>query len=410
MVVPTPPAAEVRSYEQKADLYIKALCACQPDRRTGSAGNRAATEFFARTARDWGYAVDTAPFPCLDHIAGDVSLRGVERSFPVRIGPYSPPCELTAPLGAVSTVEELEACSCRGKILLLTGEICAEPLMPKNFPFYNPEHHRKIYALLEAKAPAAVISAPGRNPALIGAVYPYPLIEDGDFDIPSVYCDQNTGAELAAADGETFNLKIEARRLQAEACNVILSRNPGAREKVLLCAHIDTREGTPGASDNASGTAVLLLLAEMLRDYRGPLGIEIIAFNGEDNYSAAGQKNYLARHGESLSQVRLAINLDDVGYREGKTAFSFYGASEELRRRALEVFAGFAGLAEGPPWFQGDHMIFAQMGKPALAFTAEKMPELMATVTHTPADTPELIDRSRLAELARALNALIRAF
>ncbi|MDY6866208.1 MAG: M28 family peptidase, partial [Halobacteriota archaeon] len=40
----------------------------------------------------------------------------------------------------------------------------------------------------------------------------------------------------------------------------------------------DAYEDTPGALDNASGTVVLLLIAEMLQNYKGPLGIELIAF------------------------------------------------------------------------------------------------------------------------------------
>ncbi len=52
-------------------------------------------------------------------------------------------------------------------------------------------------------------------------------------------------------------------------------------------------------------------------------------------------------------------------------------------------------------------MIFVQSGLPAIAFTAELMPELMATVTHTPADQPELVDPQKLVEIARALESLV---
>ena len=52
--------------------------------------------------------------------------------------------------------------------------------------------------------------------------------------------------------------------------------------------------GTPGALDNASGTTVLLLLAELLADYRGSLGVDIVAINGEDYYSAPGEIVYLS--------------------------------------------------------------------------------------------------------------------
>ena len=52
-------------------------------------------------------------------------------------------------------------------------------------------------------------------------------------------------------------------------------------------------------------------------------------------------------------------------------------------------------------------MIFVQNGVSSLAFTAKKMPELMASVTHTPLDTPEIIDPSKLVEPALAVSSLI---
>jgi len=64
---------------------------------------------------------------------------------------------------------------------LLKGAICAEQLMPKNFVFYNPDHHKRIYALLEKKKPAGIIAATEKKPEMVGALYPFPLIVDGDF-------------------------------------------------------------------------------------------------------------------------------------------------------------------------------------------------------------------------------------
>ncbi|MEZ4997668.1 MAG: hypothetical protein R2758_09480 [Bacteroidales bacterium] len=42
-----------------------------------------------------------------------------------------------------------------------------------------------------------MIGATGRSSALAGGVYPFPLIEDGDFDIPSVY-DRRGGKQTAS--------------------------------------------------------------------------------------------------------------------------------------------------------------------------------------------------------------------
>ncbi|HZK11258.1 MAG TPA: Zn-dependent exopeptidase M28, partial [Atribacterota bacterium] len=71
----------------------------------------------------------------------------------------------------VSTILELKKCHCTGKILLMKGEICSEQLMPKNFVFYNPESHKKIYSILEERQPAAIITATARKPELVGALY-----------------------------------------------------------------------------------------------------------------------------------------------------------------------------------------------------------------------------------------------
>jgi aminopeptidase YwaD len=347
--------------------------------------------------------LDTAPFDCLDHEASAASLSSGGRSFEVQASPYTPGCDATAELACVSTLDELEACPAGGKILLVRGELAAEPLMPKNFPFYNPDGHRRIVRLLEEKRPAALVTATGRCPSMTGNLYPFPLIEDGDFDIPSVFATDHVGDSLAGLAGMPFRLAVDARRIPARGSNVVAAVNPGAPGRVLYCAHFDAKETTPGALDNASGTAVLLLLAEMLKDPAGPPGVEIAALNGEDHYSAAGQKDYLARRGGELPRILAAVNVDDVGYVEGRTAYSFYECSEPLSRIAAGAFGRFGGLAPGEPWFQGDHMVFAQQGVPSLALTSEKCMELLAGVSHTAADIPDLVDPEKLVEAASAL-------
>jgi aminopeptidase YwaD len=106
----------------------------------------------------------------------------------------------------------------------------------------------------------------------------------------------------------------------------------------------------------------------------------------------------------------VAINVDDVGYKEGKSAYSFHSCPPDIQEGAEAVFGDLNGVIPGELWFNGDHMVFVQKGVPAIAFTAEMMPGLMATVTHTPQDTPELIEPAKLVEVARALNRFIAQF
>jgi aminopeptidase YwaD len=393
-------------YLMKAKTYLGLLCGVKPNRRVGSAGNHDATDFLAKTFASLGYAIDATPFECLDFESGDAFLTNNGEPFEVYISPFTLGCDTSAELVVVSTVEELENCICKDKLLLMKGEICSEPLMPKNFVFYNPDYHKKIYALLEQKLPAAIITATKQNPQIAGAVYPFPFINDGDFNIPTVYCTDQVGEKLASKAGKLLRLKVDAKRIPATACNVIARKNPDAQKKVVICAHVDAKENTLGATDNASGIIVELLLAEMLSKYQGNLGIEIVAFNGEDYYSAGGEMDYLHRCSSDFDKILVAINIDGAGYFEGNTAYSLYDCPPEIQQKAKQAFGVF-GLIEGGQWYQGDHSMFVQSQQPAIAFTSEKAFEMLATITHTPNDTPKIVDCQKLVDLAYALESFI---
>ncbi len=395
-------------YFEKASKYLNVFCDVKPNRRTGSLGNRESTDFFEKTIREYGYDIDAASFATLDYVCHSATLTHGDINYEVYASPYSLRCDISAEIITVSTVEELENTNCEGKILLLRGTICDEQLMPKNFVFYNPEHHKKIISLLEDLKPEGIITATKKNPELVGALDPFPLFVDGDFNIPSVYCRDAVADDLAKLPNISIRLKIDARRIPSSAANVMASLNRGKAGKIVITAHIDAYESTPGASDNASGTTALLLAAEMLADYRGKYSLEIIALNGEDHYSAAGQMDYLKRYGNEMPGILVAINIDDVGFKQGKSSYSFYECRPGFEEKVEDVFRKYKGLHHGEPWFNGDHMIFVQNQVPSIAITSEYTPELMKTVTHTSADTPDLIDGHKLVEIAMALNDVVR--
>jgi len=392
---------------EKAAPYLQRLCLDIPHRRVGSDGNRAATEFFARTAASFGLEVERSEFNCLDWTHGEAELVAGDESFQAFISPYSLGCHVCAPLVVTTTVDELEAVEAAGKLLLLRGDLAKEQLMPKNFPFFNPEEHQKVVHLLETKNPAAIVTATARNPELAGGMYPFPLIEDGDFDIPSVYLTEEEGERLAKHAGREASLRIEAERFPATGSNVIARKGPDSAHKIVVCAHIDTKENTPGALDNATGVVILLLLAELLEEYAGDTRIEIVALNGEDDYSAAGQQLYLRQNADALSSVILAINMDGVGYYKGNTEYSLYGCPDEVGHLIRSVLAVQDGIVEGEPWYQGDHSIFVQNQVAAMAITSEQFMELSTHVTHTPQDSPELVEPNKLVAVALALRALL---
>lgn len=395
---------------QKSVNYLKMLCNEITDRSVGSDGNRASTRYFEKTALSLGWKKETQEFDAMDWIDGGASLGCGETSFQVLVSPYSKGCEAEAQLVSASSIEALERVDISGKMLLLHGEIAREQLMPKNFVFYNPEEHQRIISLLESGAPKAVICATGRNASLAGGVYPFPLIEDGDFDIPSVFMTEGEGNRLLLYAGRTVALKSISRRVPGKGCNVIARKGRGPGSRIVITAHIDAKKGTPGAIDNASGVVVLLLLAELLSNYAGNKRIELVALNGEDYYAVPGQMLYLKQNQGRFHEILVNINIDGAGYKEGGSAFSFYGLPEEMENDIKEAIQQFDGMSEGQPWMQGDHSIFVQNGCPAMAVSSQWFTDHIDSqeITHTPKDNFAIVDCHKLVEIAQALDLFIR--
>jgi len=282
--------------------------------------------------------------------------------------------------------------------------------MPKNFVFYNPEEHQKIIELLEEKQPAAIICIPKRDSVTAGGLYPYPLIEDGDFHIPSVYTSEEDGKELLLKIGETAFLQSLCERKASKAFNPIGRIGNPSGKRIVVTAHIDAKQGTPGAIDNGTGVAILLLLAELLKDYSGNYLIEIVAFNGEDYYAVPGQMNYIAQNEGKFGGILLNINIDGAGLKDSKTAVSFYEIPDELKTEFQSIIAESNELVEGTPWVQGDHSIFVQLGVPAAAISSNWFIKNMETqdITHSPKDNTSIVSCKKLGEIASALNNFIR--
>jgi aminopeptidase YwaD len=73
------------------------------------------------------------------------------------------------------------------------------------------------------------------------------------------------------------------------------------------------------------------------------------------------------------------------------------------------VFSAQTGIVEGEPWYQGDHGLFVMNQIPALAITSESFVELLKEIVHTPKDVPEIVDTSKLVDVALALRDLLMA-
>lgn len=383
------------------------LCVNIVNRHVGSSGNRKATNYVTSRLASAGFEVIAPKFDCIDWEYSEIILSVGSEKLEALISPYSPSCEINSLFETAANVNELETKDFSGKIAVLHHELTKEQIMPKNYVLYNPDEHKRIIKLLEDKMPLAVIAITSRNPELAGGQYPFPLFEDGDFNIPSAYLTEDEGKKLLACQNSHIYLKIDSRRIPTTAFNVIGSKQGDSRQKIVFCAHIDTKKNTPGALDNTTGVTVLLTLADMLQDYQGKLSIELLAVNGEDYYAAPGQMNYINSNRDCFDQIILAVNTDGAGYINGKTSYCCIGCTETIYQAIALAFSDQQKFVSTQPWYQSDHGWFAMYGVPAVAVTSEKFMELTSEITHTPKDTIEKINPNRVYEIASALKQLI---
>jgi Zn-dependent M28 family amino/carboxypeptidase len=208
-------------------------------------------------------------------------------------------------------------------------------------------------------------------------------------------------------------------------------------EVVVVGAHYDTHEDTPGADDNASGVAALLELADLLGQRRVGRTVRLVFFvNEEPPYfqrRAMGSRRYarlLRSRGENVVAM---LALETMGYfvdgprtqrypppfnlwypRVGNF-LGFVGnrASRALVERAVASFRQHAVLpSEGlaaPGWIPGvdwsDHWSFWKEGYPGVMVT-DTAPFRNPNY-HKRTDTPETLDYRRLTAAVLGLVGVI---
>jgi len=387
----------------RIEEHLAALVRWPGGRPVGSAANRAAESHIAAALRATGYEVEQQGFDCVEWQLDGVDLWVGDGPLPVVANPYSPAADVTAPLVAVDSLAQLEAAPLAGRIALLHGALTAEPLIPRNFPFFTIEEHRRVVDLLEAKGALAVIAV---SPS---AARPAPIIEDGDFMLPSVTVAAEVGTMLLTT-GEPVTMRVRSASRPGRAANVIGRRAHPSRDKLVLSAHFDTKPGTPGALDNAAGVATMLALAEQLATRGAATNLEIVAFNGEDHYASPGEVTYVAGCGGEFGRIVLVVNIDGVGLRGAPATVAFFNCPDAWADGVRAAMQRRPGLAEAEPWPQGDHSLFAMRGVPCMALTSGGILGIIDSIIHTPADTPDLLDPAAMAGVVTFLSDLLLTF
>jgi aminopeptidase YwaD len=374
--------------------HLRALTNLGP-RPIGSPANQAAADFIAAAFSAAGLQVEEQPYACTAWEEQETLLELDGERLDAAANAFSLSCDVTAPLACAGTLPELESVSASAKLLLLYGDLARAPLSPKSW-FLKDERDESIIQILEAMQPAALLAPPTATD------YYGQLTEDWELNLPAVTVSADAARRLMQNPGQAARLRIEAERVPAVARNIVARSNPKAEKRLVLCAHFDTKINTPGASDNGGGVAVLLELAERLSKPESGVGLEFVAFNGEE-YLPMGDDEYLRRAESYFASIQCAINMDGVGPRLGSTSITAFSESDAFETEIRKIAAVFPGVVWVEPWPESNHSTFAFRGIPALALSAVGTRAL----AHHPHDDLAGMSAEKLEEVASLVEKII---
>ena len=227
--------------------------------------------------------------------------------------------------------------------------------------------------------------------------------------------------------------------LRGRPCHNIETAIPGKSDEIVVIgAHYDSVEGSPGANDNATGVAATLALAQRFAQKQPEKTIRFVAFvNEEPPYfqtEEMGSLVYARRCRSRNDQIAAMISLETIGYFSdtphsqtypsvGLGAFypntaNFIGfatnlGSRHLLKRCLTTFraaeklpsqgGAVPGVIPGVGW--SDHWAFWQTGYHAIMVTDTAL--FRYGHYHEPTDIPNQLDYDRFTLVVSGMERVI---
>ena len=244
--------------------------------------------------------------------------------------------------------------------------------------------------------------------------------------------------EALASAGLTVHL--EPLEAEGVTCHNVHGRIDGhavPEEIILLGAHYDTVQGSPGADDNASGVAGLLALARRMPARAPARTIRFALFVNEEPPFFQGPHMGSLVHARACrargERIVAMLALDGIGYYTDAPGSQTYPVpigwlypnvgdfitfvgnvrSSSLVRRAIGTFrrhaafpsegAALPGFLPGVCW--SDHWAFWQAGYEAILIT-DTLPYRNPGY-HSAADLGDRIDYERMARVVSGLEAVL---
>lgn len=172
---------------------------------------------------------------------------------------------------------------------------------------------------------------------------------------------------------------------------------------IIVGAHYDCVD-TPGANDNASGTATMLEVARVLAQSRYNANIKFIAFGAEE-VGLVGAYDYV----ESLTKIErqkiaAMINMDMVGVGDKFSIWTIGDKASAVIANLAEIYAQKRSLSYNAPGVEdrSDHAAFAENDIPAVYFSYEVDPNY-----HTDLDIINFIERNNVENVSKIVAEMV---
>ena len=256
----------------------------------------------------------------------------------------------------------------------------------------------QVDMLADAGAVAVVFSRKLGDPG------PYQAIDGIESPIPALFITGDDGRKLEdlAIGDEEMAVSVNIEVDDFESRNVIAELRGTGDDVVVVGAHYDTvPEGSIGANDNASGTAVILALAEALSGQSLPFTVRFVSFGAEE-VGLLGSRHFVASLSDKdLGRVKAMLNFDVVGSGEYLVLSGHPELTDAASRLAadLQVQAQAGSLPRGAT---SDHAPFEFAGVPVLFLWAPDISRI-----NSPRDTLEFVEPQRLGETLLLAEALL---
>lgn len=212
---------------------------------------------------------------------------------------------------------------------------------------------------------------------------------------------QNTGLRF-----KSMGYEVKEICYSHDACSIIAEKKgKSSPDKVIMVmGHIDSvGESFAGADDNASGTAVLLEMARVLKDSSNKKTLRFFVTNGEE-LGLVGATHYAKQlqSANKLKDIDLVINMDMVGYNaDGIVELETEPEHEPLAKLFADLAARYTTLKTKitlGAW-GSDHVPFLKRGVPSI-LTIENW-DTKTPCYHQECDKPDTLNYEYAAEIAK---------